>query len=138
MHEAELARGPRASAAARDLIEQWFAGSLETIEMYLARLLTSELVSNAVRHGEGRITLRADLDEDRLFVEVQDEGHGLPAIPEGHLEGKRRWGLKLVDAAASRWGMHEGTSHVWFELERPGPRLGPEKNPAINDHTTET
>jgi hypothetical protein len=40
------------------------------------------------------------------------------------------WGLSIVDALASRWGVHEGTTHVWFELERPGPRLGSGGRPA--------
>ena len=35
----------------------------------------------------------------------------------------------IVEAEASRWGVHEGTTHVWFEVERPGPRLGPDQNP---------
>ena len=29
------------------------------------------------------------------------------------------WGLHLVDQVAQRWGVHEGSTHVWFEL---GPR----------------
>jgi hypothetical protein len=35
----------------------------------------------------------------------------------------------IVDAESSRWGIHEGTTHVWFELERPGPRLAAEEAP---------
>jgi hypothetical protein len=33
-----------------------------------------------------------------------------------------------VDDQASRWGIHEGTTHVWFEVERPrsAPRRGEE------------
>jgi Histidine kinase-, DNA gyrase B-, and HSP90-like ATPase len=130
MHEAELVGNHGAPAVARELIARWFAGTHETIDIQLAKLLTSELVSNAVVHGRGRITLRAGLDEDRLLVEVLDEGDGLPAIREGRFQPGNGWGLKIVDAASSRWGVHEGTTHVWFEIERPGPRLGPEKNPA--------
>ncbi len=92
--------------------------------------MVSELVTNAVRHGTGRIMLRADLDEDRMLVEVIDEGGGLErAIREHDFEAVEGFGLRIVDAESSRWGAHEGTTHVWFELERRGPRLGPEKNP---------
>jgi anti-sigma regulatory factor (Ser/Thr protein kinase) len=42
----------------------------------VARLLVSELVTNAVRDGRGAITLRAQMFERRLFVEVIDEGDG--------------------------------------------------------------
>jgi hypothetical protein len=38
-------------------------------------------------------------------------------------------GLALVDAVSSRWGIHEGTTHVWAEVERTGPRLGASKKP---------
>lgn len=131
MNEVDLVGGQEAPAAARELIARWFAGAPETVDIQLAKLLTSELVSNAVVHGKGRITLRAGLDEDRLLVEVLDEGDGLPPIREGRFQPGRGWGLKIVDAAASRWGVHEGTTHVWFEIERPGPRLGPQKNPAL-------
>jgi anti-sigma regulatory factor (Ser/Thr protein kinase) len=143
MHEAELVRGTEAAGVAREWISQWFVGSFETVDLQLAKLLATELVSNAVLHGEGQIMLRADLNEDRLLIEVGDEGDGLPAIREGRFEhglherlceGEQGWGLKIVDAAASRWGVHEGTTYVWFEIERPGPRLGPENNPANKDN----
>jgi anti-sigma regulatory factor (Ser/Thr protein kinase) len=84
-----------------------------------ATLLVSELVTNAVRHGRGRITLRADLDDSRLLVDVFDEGTGIkPGRGNRRLDGGR--GLMIVDAASSRWGIDEGTAHVWFVLERTG------------------
>jgi hypothetical protein len=79
-----------------------------------------------VIHGRGTITLRARLTEDRLLVEVMDEGSGLaPAVRERDFENPRGGGrgLTIVDAESSRWGIHEGMTHVWFELERPGPRI---------------
>ncbi len=82
-------------------------------------------------HGRGEITLRAHLDEDRLLVEVIDEGGGFErTVLNSDFDSIGGRGLAIVDAEASRWGIHEGTTHVWFELERPGPRLGSEKNPA--------
>ena len=39
-------------------------------------------------------------------------------------------GLNIVDALASRWGIHDGSSHVWCELGLRGPRLGPAHKPA--------
>ncbi|MCA1677935.1 MAG: hypothetical protein LC777_02775 [Actinobacteria bacterium] len=33
------------------------------------------------------------------------------------------WGLDIVDGLCSRWGVYGETTHVWFELERRGPRL---------------
>jgi anti-sigma regulatory factor (Ser/Thr protein kinase) len=115
---------------ARRLIAEWFGEPLDDGELETARLLASELVSNAVRHGRGKITLQADLDQNRLLVEVIDEGGGLErAIRDHDFTDVGGWGLQLVDSQSSRWGAHEGTTHVWFELERPGPRLGAEENP---------
>ena len=64
------------------------------------------------------------------LAEVIDEGSGFEReVRRGDFERLGGWGLSLVDAESSRWGVHEGTTHVWFEIERPGPRLGREHNP---------
>jgi hypothetical protein len=76
--------------------------------------------------------LRADLDEDRLLVEVLDDGHGFEhTLREVSFDELHKRGLVIVDALSSRWGIHEGTTHVWAELERPGPRLGEHKKPSM-------
>ena len=104
---------------------------MDARELADAKLLASELVTNALMHGQGRIEIRAELDENHLLVEVIDEGHGFERIvrkQDFNRVGGR--GLHLVDALASRWGIHDGSSHVWFELERRGPRLGTAEKPA--------
>ena len=130
----KLPRSKAAPGEAREVLADTYRSALGEDELYTALLLTSELVSNAVRHGEGAITLRADLDENRLLVEVIDEGGGLEhVLREREFENVEGWGLRLVDRQSSRWGAHEGTTHVWFELERAGPRLGAEQNPHEDD-----
>lgn len=129
--EVELPRNRSAGAHARRLLEELAAGTLDVGELGRAKLLVSELVNNAVLHGQGAIVVRADLNEDRLHVEVIDEGFGFEREvreQDGEVLGGR--GLRLVDSESSRWGVHEGTTHVWFEIERPGPRLGADKKPA--------
>jgi anti-sigma regulatory factor (Ser/Thr protein kinase) len=97
----------------------WVGGALAADELHTAKLLTSELVTNAVLHGKGRILMRALLDEDRVRVEVVDEGggfaHDIRYRDAGALSGR---GLAIVDAESSRWGIRNGSKHVWFELER--------------------
>jgi len=40
------------------------------------------------------------------------------------------WELDIVEDLSSRWGVHEGPTHVWFEPERCEPRLGePDRQP---------
>jgi anti-sigma regulatory factor (Ser/Thr protein kinase) len=123
-HEVQLPRDTRAPRQARELLVECFGAMLRPGALDTAKLLTSELVTNAVVHGEGDIRLRAQLDEDRLLVEVIDQGCGFERVFRDRARDELGgWGLRLVDTEASRWGVHEGITHVWFELERPGPRL---------------
>jgi anti-sigma regulatory factor (Ser/Thr protein kinase) len=129
LHE-DLPRSTDAAARARRLLAEAFAGVLEADELDNAKLIATELVNNAVLHGQGSISLQADLNADRLQIEVIDQGGGFEhvarEVPFDELSGR---GLSIVDALSSRWGVHEGTTHVWAEVERPGPRLGEPAKP---------
>jgi anti-sigma regulatory factor (Ser/Thr protein kinase) len=128
--EVELPRDPRSPSRARRLIDELGASVLDRGERDRAKVIVSELVTNAVLHGRGVISLRASLDRDRLLVEVIDEGSGFErVVRERTFEDLHGRGLDIVDAEASRWGLYEGTTHVWFEIERSGPRLGAEDTP---------
>ena len=72
----ELPRSPAAPAIARASLVAWCGSELEDDQLETAKLLVSELVTNAVVHGEGRIALWARIDEDRVLVDVADEGGG--------------------------------------------------------------
>jgi anti-sigma regulatory factor (Ser/Thr protein kinase) len=132
--EVELPRDRAAARRARSLLEELSTDAGDHGALDTAKLLASELVNNAVMHGQGKITLRASLDEDRVYVEVIDEGSGFErVIREDEFDRLGGWGLQLVDAKSARWGVHEGTTHVWFEIERSGPRVGEDKNPLGDD-----
>jgi anti-sigma regulatory factor (Ser/Thr protein kinase) len=85
-------------------------------------LLTSELVTNAVRHGatdpNESILLRARKLDGSVRVEVCDEGlTTFDADPSGTalLEPGGN-GLVLLDALAARWGVDgDSPKCVWFE-----------------------
>lgn len=128
--EIELPRNHDAPGLARFALVDWCSEELDADELDKARLLTSELVTNAVVHGHGQIVLRAELNEHRVLVEVIDQGEGFEhSARVRDMEELGGRGLALVDEESSRWGIHEGTTHVWFELELPGPRLGEEAKP---------
>jgi anti-sigma regulatory factor (Ser/Thr protein kinase) len=84
-------------------------------------LLTSELVTNAVRHGSGdpceSILFRAFGDDSKVRVEVCDEGSGFDQrVDPGDLMEPGGNGLLLVETLAERWGAEPGEpSCVWFE-----------------------
>jgi anti-sigma regulatory factor (Ser/Thr protein kinase) len=130
--EIELPRSQDAPGLARSALVEWCGEGFDPDELHKARLLTSELVTNAVVHGHGQIVLRAKRDENRVLVEVIDQGRGFEhraRVREMSELGGR--GLAIVEEESSRWGIHEGTTHVWFELELPGPRLGEESKPSL-------
>jgi anti-sigma regulatory factor (Ser/Thr protein kinase) len=115
----ELPRAPEAPRIARQRLARSFEDALDDHQLQTATLLTSELVTNALLHGEGSIVLRASVDQDRLLVEVVDEGGGLDRAPVNRDPDRiGGYGLLIVDSEASRWGTSEGTTHVWFELDR--------------------
>jgi PAS domain S-box-containing protein len=119
--EVVLAADLGAATTARRLLEQAFGTGLGSAELDRAKLAVSELATNAVRHGVGDITLRAELDESRLLVEVSDEGPGFARTPRvAAARDVGGWGLELVEGASSRWGITDGSAHVWFEIERGG------------------
>jgi anti-sigma regulatory factor (Ser/Thr protein kinase) len=115
----ELPRAPEAPGIARRQLARSFGDALKADQLQTVRLLTSELVTNALLHGAGSITLRASLDDHRLLVEVIDEGDGLDptGAPRRDADYVGGYGLHIVDSEASRWGIGRGTTHVWFELE---------------------
>jgi two-component sensor histidine kinase len=101
-------------AAARCLVDD-HAGDLTPRRRADAGLMVSELASNALRHGEGAVTLRIVVAADALTVEVADEGHGVVAItPTPGASGG--WGLRIVDELADGWGANPGSTLVWFRV----------------------
>jgi anti-sigma regulatory factor (Ser/Thr protein kinase) len=100
----------QARAAIRDQLSDLSAERLET-----AVLLISELVTNAIMHGAGRIVMTIERDGSLTRFAVNDEGDGTPHVrddpgPEGG------WGLRLVEQLAARWGLRRTGTGVWFEL----------------------
>lgn len=112
-----LARSPSCGAEARRLLESSFARRLPETALYDARTVLSELVNNAYIHGQGQIEVVLQLHEGRLRVEVIDEGQGAALEVRHEAKTGDGYGLRLVQALARAWGAHEGTTHVWAELD---------------------
>lgn len=88
-----------------------------------AKLLVTELVTNAVRHGQPEITLRVSLYPPLMGVSVQDEGAAVPSteIRPPDLESPGGRGLMIVDRMSSSWGVVPAEPPpgkvVWFRLD---------------------
>jgi len=98
-------------------VREQFGDRMRREALHDAELVVTELVTNAVVHGTGRIVLKTRLAGDRLRLEVVDEGTGnAPAIREQGDGDGGGWGLRIVDRLATDWGAFEGTTHVWADL----------------------
>ena len=91
-----------------------------------AELLTSEIVTNSVRHAgldrSDLIGLNLDLTDERMRVSISDGGAGFdPDAPRPRELGG--WGLILVARISDRWGVDRNAPNVvWFELDREQDR----------------
>jgi anti-sigma regulatory factor (Ser/Thr protein kinase) len=122
--DVELERTRWAPATARAALRGFCAGRVDGQLLTDAELLASELITNALRHGDGQITLRGSLNHGQLLVEVIDDGGGFERQPRRDVDQVGGFGLGLVEDIATRWGVHEGSTHVWFELKRDAPTTG--------------
>lgn len=112
----ELTSASRARSLIRRPLRRW-----DLAEMVpTAELLVSELVTNAVRYAQGKITLRLVL-EGGLVIEVLDESAALPRLRHPDDSDERGRGLQVVSQVAARWGARRAVSGkvVWCELARP-------------------
>jgi anti-sigma regulatory factor (Ser/Thr protein kinase) len=135
----DLPRHPSAPARARLAVRRELAADLDPDRLDRLQFVVSELVTNAVVHGEQAIHVTVHADADRVTGEVVDGGSGLEAElgedPAGRLEGP---GYLIVEALAPRWGVHDGSTQVWFELDADdpegyGPRPGEAHRPDALD-----
>lgn len=128
--ELELAADPSAPAAARDVLDAVFGAEASSVLCQVAKLLTSELVANAVVHGRPPLRIRIELDRQRrVRVEVYDSSDQLPDIVPAGSAARRPSGLEIVELIASSWGSTraDGGKVVWFEV---GPDVGGPAGPS--------
>uniref|UniRef100_UPI003C7C6EF6 SpoIIE family protein phosphatase n=1 Tax=Streptomyces sp. rh254 TaxID=3028730 RepID=UPI003C7C6EF6 len=112
----ELRSVSRARELARVQLTAWGLDELvDTTE-----LLVSELVTNALRYGEGEIRLRL-LRDRTLVCEVWDAGLVQPRRRRARDTDEGGRGLQLVGLLSAAWGSRRTPrgKTVWFELALP-------------------
>jgi serine phosphatase RsbU (regulator of sigma subunit)/anti-sigma regulatory factor (Ser/Thr protein kinase) len=115
-----LPREPRSVGRARELARgQLTAWGLEAL-IDTVELLVSELVTNALRYGEGEIRLRL-LRDRTLVCEVWDAGLVQPRRRRARDTDEGGRGLQLVGLLSAAWGSRRTPrgKTVWFELALP-------------------
>ena len=113
--------GADAPGAAREALDAALRDRVAPDALAELRLLVSELMTNAVRHGPsdgGSVELAVALRGDVARIEVVDGGGGFDppgGTPTASEPGG--WGLVVVDRLASRWGVEGGPrTLVWAEV----------------------
>jgi anti-sigma regulatory factor (Ser/Thr protein kinase) len=118
-----LPRQVGAAGQARRAVAELLGEPVTATVRYDVQLIVSELVTNALRHGEGPTVLRAALTATVVQLSVTDSGDGVPRMlpPEpGRVGGL---GLVVVDRLTTEWGVASfpGGKTVWALLARPSP-----------------
>jgi len=115
-----IASNEDAPRAARMMVRDFINGLDETsaANLYVA---ISELVTNAVVHGRGEVTVRLNQSDHLVRMEVADAGtsdftwDSRPQPEDAHAHG-----LEIVDAFTDRHGIeHTPQTCAWCELDLP-------------------
>ncbi|KOG32992.1 SpoIIE family protein phosphatase [Streptomyces resistomycificus] len=120
-----LPREPRSVGKAREYARGRLLGwDMEPL-VDTTELLVSELVTNALRYGEGEIRLRLLLDRT-LVCEVWDSGLVQPRRRRARDTDEGGRGLQLVGLLSAAWGSRRTPrgKTVWFELPLPDGENG--------------
>jgi anti-sigma regulatory factor (Ser/Thr protein kinase) len=120
----ELPLEPTTARRFRERLEP-FRDALDQMSFIDLRLLVSELVVEALNTDpeaqDARIELCAELRDDRVHVEVAEDGPVYRLSARHPEPGEAGWGLHLMQRLSAHWGLRRGreTSTVWFEMPRP-------------------
>ncbi|MDQ0379458.1 ATP-binding protein [Amycolatopsis thermophila] len=80
-------------------------------------LAASELVTNAVEHGHGEVTVVLRQCEDRLTLRVWDDDVQVPVPRARDRDPMRGNGLVIVEAVSDAWGYETGSDGKWVWAE---------------------
>lgn len=85
------------------------------------RLVISEVITNAVRHGgSGDMLVAVTPKQGYLCVQVTDTGDGFAPRPRAfEPDDDGGFGLFLVERLTRRWGLtrEDSNTRVWFEFD---------------------
>jgi anti-sigma regulatory factor (Ser/Thr protein kinase) len=119
--EVRLNSTPQASRRARRFVTGTLAGwQVVAVTIDTVVLLTSELVTNALRYGRGAVGVLIEQRRRIVRVSVRDDRPDLPRQVAVAADSERGRGLWLVEALAKRWGaerLPDDGKQVWFEVE---------------------
>ncbi len=118
MRDFELSRSTLPASARRAVADACRDARTGPQCLDAAVLLTSEVVTNALRYGQGEVRLAVGADHEMVRVEVGDDEPGRPTPRSADIYAESGRGLVIVGALASAWGVLEAArgKTVWFEV----------------------
>ncbi len=100
-----LARVPSSAAAARSQVGEAIRAWKVPVDADIAILLTSDLVTDAITHGDGpTITLAIRCSRGHLRVDVYDSPRSAPVPADQPVGADSGRGLILVATLSTEWG----------------------------------
>lgn len=110
----------QAPRLARDFLTNAFCPVHNAQVMDDAKLLVSELVTNALQHGTPPISMCVECDAiDGLRISVSDGDRSDPIPRQAAPDAESGRGMRLVDVISDQWGIdhHDGDGKdIWFRL----------------------
>jgi anti-sigma regulatory factor (Ser/Thr protein kinase) len=102
-----LTAGPTAAGQARREVRAAICTWDIPVDPDLAILLTSELVTNAIRHEvTGIVMLAITCSCGQLRVDVHDTSRTLPMLVDAPVDAETGRGLMLVSTLSAEWGFY--------------------------------
>jgi len=131
-----LAAGPAAAAEARSHVRAAIDAWGVPVDPYVAALLTSELVANAIRYEAGEtVKLFVTCSCGHLRVYVHDTSRSWPVQIEAPVDADAGRGLMLVASLSTDWGYYRTPAGkaVYFTLAletdaEDNDEFGPERD----------
>jgi anti-sigma regulatory factor (Ser/Thr protein kinase) len=124
-YRVRLPTGPTAADEGRGQVQATICAWSIPVDVDVAVLLTSELVTNAIKHGAGGpVRLGIQCTRDQLRVEVYDTSPSLPVLMNTAVDAADGRGLVLVAALSAKWGSYRTPAGkaVYFTLAfQPDP-----------------
>jgi anti-sigma regulatory factor (Ser/Thr protein kinase) len=117
-----LTAGPTAPGQARREVRAAIRTWDIPVDLDLALLLTSELVTNAVRHEvTGIVMLAITCSCGQVRVDVHDTSRTLPMLVDAPVDAETGRGLMLVSTLSAEWGFYRTPAGkaVYFTIAFP-------------------